>query len=229
MSCIIAKGFDTITNNPLGLIAQYQPDGNNAIQSIGLMAEGGTINQSYYINSLTDAPFNIVPFYLYQDDTRFYSTDIQVFGVSQLSFTSPLGTPRLRFYLCSPSQSSRVATVETTTSGTDVLVSHLTLEEYLTDFATNVETYHSADSPSPKGNGVTAVDNFLQAFDVICNIGTYTIGGVINYLNLYYNDPNFPTKRHKFDILVYTELPFNNINVATTEYPIGVSESTILI
>jgi hypothetical protein len=225
MSVRLARNFDTITYEPLGEAAIYSPDANNSLRSFGFTSEGGTIRQSYFINSISAAPFNIEHLHVYQPDVNYYSTNIQVFGSFKLPFVTPLGTPRMRFYLCSPSTSSRVATVEQDGNGDDILVYHLTLDEYIND------TYNAIDSLHADGPGVNygthKLDNFLQAFDVICNIGTYSLAGALTYYNLYYNDPNNASQRHKYDILAYVELPQNNINTFTSDYTIDVSESTL--
>jgi len=222
MAVIVARGFNPVTIEPLVTLEEYIPYNNNSLSSLGLFAEGGTLTQSYFINALTETPFNIQSVYLYIDAEGTWSKDIQVWGDSKRAFISPLGTPKLRFYLLSPSESNRIHTVELDSEGNKTLVSHITLDEYQNDATTAIEEYHT------EGSGVTSMDNFIQSFDIICNIADYGLTGDVvttEYLDLYYYDTDNPTLRQKYDILVYCELPFNNINVLDTETPIGVSSS----
>lgn len=220
---VIARSFNPTTFAPLATLERWRPGANNSMNSLGLVAEGGTIRQSFFINCSTDAPFNIELNHLYQSDDTLYGTDIQLMGESKKKFASPLGTPRLRFYVCSPSTSERYTSLETDTDGNDILVSHLTADEFLNDFSAAVTALHAS------GAGVTTLDNFLQSFDIICNIGSEDSDGNITYSNLYYNDPSQAGKRHKIDFLVYAELPYNNTSAIDTDYPIGVSASEYVV
>lgn len=218
----LARGFDPTTYEPLGLVEQYIEDANNTIRSVPLMAEGGTAKQSFFINSLTQTPFNIETLHLYQDNSKVFYNEIQLYAAQKSKFSSPLGNPRLRFYTLSPSSSDRVNSAELNADGDLISVEHLTLDEYLNDFQAAIASKHA------DGAGATVLDNFLQSFDVFCNVANEIItspGGEVeyDYINLYKMDPSDSTKRHKIDVLVYSELPFNNINVITTKTPIGMS------
>ena len=220
MSVIMAKNFDSITKEPLAIIEEYVEYGNNSKNSIGLMAEGGTLTQSYYINSLTDTPFNIESSHLYVDTEHTYSTNIQLFGVSRQEIQTPLGTPKIRFYVCSPTSGDRLHSIVQDSTGTSIVVTHLTLDEFENDFQNSITLFHS------DGSGVTALDNFLQSFVTVANVADYTLAGqnvTISYLTLYYRNPANVAERHKIDVLIYAELPFNNINVIDTKTPIGIS------
>jgi hypothetical protein len=233
MGLILAKGFDPTTYKPLAPLEEWIRHANNSLGSLGLMAEGGTARQSYFINSLTDTPFNIEIIHLYEDDENKYATDIQIYGNPMREFQSPLGTAYLKFYMLSPSESGRIYSVQQDDVGTDIQVPHMTLDEYLNDFATIIDSFVEGDDGD--GNiteieGATNIDRFIKCFSIICNLGTYVIpsagvGATLTYTDLYYYNQSNLLLRDKIDILVYSELPYNNINVVDTDTPIEVNAS----
>ena len=220
---LIVKGYDPINLEPIGPIDLHETNDNDSIACLDFIAEGGTYRQSFFINCTTDSPYNLKKFHLYNESETYYETNIQIYAENKSKISSPLGDPRLRYYVLSPSASQRIVTLETSAAGAAILVTHLTLDEYENDFAAAITSFHGSQA------GLTDLDRFLQTFKTICNVGSYDIDGDITYYDLYYNDPLQTTKRHKLDVIAYAELPFNNIMMIQEDYATTVSSDQIRV
>lgn len=230
----IARAFDPVTHAPIGIIEDYDPNANNAINSLGFFGEGGTLRQAFFVDALSDTPFSLVPFFVYAEKITHKETNIQISSALKIPFITALGTPRIRYYLCSRPDQDFYSYVRND-DGDLTRVRHCTLDEMTNSFADFLATEYEFVAESESDALVQKrqrLDRFISTFDTICKIGSYSVVGddvVHTASDLFFKNQSDSGKRDKYDIVSFVELPFNNINIYNTSMTIQLLSDKILV